>query len=337
MELFDGSKYYHKIPGLWVPKTSSYNQIHTGINLFIDTIPNLTQTIEDNFVNFNKHHDQQAKFVRNMEMMRVLLKDVHARGLESEAGRILLFANQNHKIDLLQKMMKPFITDVLSLSVAMQKAQNSEKGEKEEALGEIEINANMLKNISAISNLFEDTEYGKAQTMIIDLVEYDPAETAFASLLGLTVAKKYVEAKVALATLKEKYNEAVIQLAGVDLSKKILAVDDMPEILSFVNNALRNNYKVIAVPSGKAALKVLESQKPDLFILDIDMPEMNGYELAERIRNMSDYAKTPLVFLTGNSTREHITKAMQVGCDDFIVKPASHEYLLTKVGKFLNK
>jgi CheY-like chemotaxis protein len=85
---------------------------------------------------------------------------------------------------------------------------------------------------------------------------------------------------------------------------------------------LKKHYQVIAVPSGKAALAVIITQKPNLFILDIDMPDMDGYELARRIRSNSNFTNTPLIFLTGNSSREHITKAMEVGCNDFIVKPA---------------
>jgi DNA-binding response OmpR family regulator len=109
----------------------------------------------------------------------------------------------------------------------------------------------------------------------------------------------------------------------------------MPEILSFVNNALKNHYQVICVPSGKAALEALNMQKPDLFILDIDMPEMDGFALAKKIRATTEHRKTPLIFLTGVATREHITNATIVGSDDFLVKPVSHEYLLTKVGMFL--
>jgi len=65
------------------------------------------------------------------------------------------------------------------------------------------------------------------------------------------------------------------------------------------------------------------------------MPEMNGYELAKIIRDNANYAQTPIIFLTGNATKEHIRRAIEVGCNDFIVKPTSHETLLTKVSNFL--
>jgi two-component system sensor histidine kinase/response regulator len=111
----------------------------------------------------------------------------------------------------------------------------------------------------------------------------------------------------------------------------------MPEILSFVNNALKEFYKIIAVPDGATALEVIAQQKPNLFLFDIDMPDMDGFELAERIKAMPEHANTPLIFLTGNSSREYISKATSLGCNDFLVKPVSHEHLLTKVGKYLNE
>jgi CheY-like chemotaxis protein len=232
--------------------------------------------------------------------------------------------------------MKPFISEVLSLSIEMQKAQLFEKEKLEESLSKIEVLSNITKNIAAVGNRIYSGEYGEAKTIALELAEYIPAENGFVKLLDFLKKQKYVEAEQTVNSLMVKYEESLMKLEEVDMSKIILAVDDMPEILSFVNNALKTHFKVIAVPSGKAALNVIETQKPDLFILDVDMPEMNGYELAEKIRSKADHTKTPLVFLTGNATRERIAKAMAVGCNDFIVKPVSHEFLLTKAGKFLN-
>jgi len=113
-------------------------------------------------------------------------------------------------------------------------------------------------------------------------------------------------------------------------------VDDSPEILSFISNILKDHYRIFCVANGKTALKVMEAQNPDLFILDIDMPEMDGYELAGIIRADAGHALTPLIFLTGNSTREHVLKAIQAGANDFLVKPATREVLLTMIGKYVS-
>ena len=335
MELYDGSRYYHRIPGLLVPRNNKairHEQTHSDINRFIDTVPGLTETMEDNFVNIDKRYFQ---FTNDMEMMVLLLSKVYARGLESDANRILRLGKDGQNLTLARKMMKPFIRDVLSLSVAMQKAQSFTNGEKEETISEIEIHADMARNILTVYNLFDDEDYENARVMIEKLTEHDPEETAYLKLSNLLATQKYDEAKTTVHDLREKHIEAINQLVGTDLSKKILAVDDMPEVLSFIRNALKNHYKVFGVTDANAAVKVMAVQKPDLFILDIDMPEIDGYEIAEGIRADADYAKTPIIFLTGNSSREHVLRAIEVGGNDFLVKPTSHDNLLTKVGKYL--
>jgi len=262
------------------------------------------------------------------------LQNVCAKGLESDAQRILESVSDKSKIALAHKMMKPFITDVLSLSVRMQKAQNA-GGTASESFSPLEIHADMARNILTVCNFLDDDEYRKARAMLEKLAEQNTEEPAFFKLINLIVAKKYPEVKRAANDLREKYIEEMDKLAGSNMSKTILAVDDMPEILSFVNSALKNHYKIVAVPSGQAALNVMKSQKPDMFLLDIDMPGMDGFELLRIIRSSAEHAKTPVVFLTGNSSRDHVTAAMLEGCNDFIVKPTTYEYLRTIVGKYI--
>jgi CheY-like chemotaxis protein len=335
MSLLDGERYYHRIPGLLIGKRLSNAGIHININKFIDIVPDLMEKIERDFGCLEVSH-RRSNFIFCMEELISLLKDVYARTLESEGVKLLRCINDGKQITYALKNMKPFITDVLSLSVEMQKAQNLEKQKRTESLGKREVLSGRAKNVATVGSLINGGEYGKAQTVTSELVEYIPSENDLSKLLELINGENYEEAKKTITGLISKYEDFVTKLENVDMSKKILAVDDMPEILSFVNNALKNHYKVIAVSSGKTALKVIETQKPDLFILDIDMPEMNGHELAEKIRAIPAHAKTPLVFLTGNATREHVTKAMAVGCNDFLIKPVSHEYLLTKAEKFLS-
>jgi diguanylate cyclase (GGDEF)-like protein len=324
------SNYVHGIPGLLVPKEGAdYSQLHTDINRFIDTVPGFIDSLEESFANLDKRREY---FIKYMELLILHLKDVHARGLEARAESLLRCLQQENGMSLVSKLLKPFIANTLSLSVDMQKAQN---------FGNENVNAadsftDIANNLSAVSVLIDDGEYEKAQSMIVDM-EGSAPETMMFKLLDLITSQNYGEAENLAAVLKEQHLEEMNQLAGTDMSKVILAVDDRPEILSFVNGALRDHYKVIAVPGGNAALKVLETQNPDLFLLDIDMPEMDGYELASIIRGKAEHKETPLIFLTGNSSRAHIDKAMEVGGNDFLVKPVSHDILLTKVGKFLNK
>ncbi len=113
----------------------------------------------------------------------------------------------------------------------------------------------------------------------------------------------------------------------------ILAVDDSPEILNTLKGILSGRYRFFAVSSGKAALKFLDIHAPDLFIFDIDMPEMNGFELAG-----SQKVKTtgkPLIFLTSNANQDSVMNALKVGARDFIVKPCDEKIILQKLESIL--
>lgn len=114
----------------------------------------------------------------------------------------------------------------------------------------------------------------------------------------------------------------------------ILAVDDDAFSLDTLKASLEDSeYRFIGVNSGEAALKYLQNHDPALYILDIEMPEIDGYELARRITQMGKTA--PILFLTGNATREYVLKALKAGAADFIVKPVKKKLILDKVEKYI--
>ena len=116
--------------------------------------------------------------------------------------------------------------------------------------------------------------------------------------------------------------------------KNILAVDDKAFFLDTLKRALQGTeYKLTCLTSGSAAMKFLENHTPNLFILDIEMPEMDGYELAHKIRECDKNA--PILFLTGNATKEYVKKAIMAGAADFIVKPITQKQVLERIGKFI--
>jgi len=116
--------------------------------------------------------------------------------------------------------------------------------------------------------------------------------------------------------------------------KTILAVDDQMIFLGALRNHLRGTpYHIVCTASGEDALHYLKNNRPDLFILDVIMPEMDGYELAQRIRDRGQTA--PIIFLTGNSSRDSVTKAITAGAADFIVKPVNKEQVLERISKFI--
>ena len=118
------------------------------------------------------------------------------------------------------------------------------------------------------------------------------------------------------------------------LEYNILAVDDAAFFLGALKSFLNGTeYKVTCLTSGVTALRYLTSHTPDLFILDIEMPEMDGYTLAQKIKAQGH--KAPIIFLTGNASKEYVAKAIQVGGVDFIVKPIDKTRVLAKLKQHL--
>ena len=116
--------------------------------------------------------------------------------------------------------------------------------------------------------------------------------------------------------------------------KTILAVDDDTYCLDTFKAALKDiSCKIVGATSGSSALDVLKKLKPDLFVLDIEMPGMDGIELARQIRAAGQTA--PIVFITGKATKIYVRKCMQAGASDFIVKPLNPQNAASRIQKLL--
>jgi two-component system alkaline phosphatase synthesis response regulator PhoP len=112
---------------------------------------------------------------------------------------------------------------------------------------------------------------------------------------------------------------------------KILLVDDEPDIVEFLKyNLERENFNVIESFSGEEALRMLK-EKPDLILLDIMMPGMNGYEVCRKIKENNQFKEIPVVFLTALSQENDEIKGLEAGGSDFIKKPISPPKLIARV------
>jgi CheY-like chemotaxis protein len=119
-------------------------------------------------------------------------------------------------------------------------------------------------------------------------------------------------------------------------SKSIMIVDDNPETLSLYGMMLkRQGFRVFEVDDGASALEILEDSIPDLFILDIMMPEINGIELCQQIRALPQHERTPVIFLSAYSGTEIVEKTFAAGANDFVRKPINVEELEAKIQKLL--
>ena len=117
----------------------------------------------------------------------------------------------------------------------------------------------------------------------------------------------------------------------------VLAVDDAPDILKAVHSMLHDKYKVFTLPKPEKLKSFLSKTTPDLFLLDYQMPEINGFDLIPIIREFPEHKDTPIIFLTSEGTAEHLTVAVDLGVSDFIVKPFEMNVLRQKVAKSIRR
>ena len=111
--------------------------------------------------------------------------------------------------------------------------------------------------------------------------------------------------------------------------KVILAVDDAPENLDVVKGLLSPHYTVKAAINGQMALKIVEKQSPDLILLDIRMPGMDGYEVCRTLKANDATASIPVIFLTGESDVD--SEVAAAGGAGYITKPIEPDNLLAQI------
>jgi len=120
------------------------------------------------------------------------------------------------------------------------------------------------------------------------------------------------------------------------MDKKILVVDDEPAFVRMVSNTLSHNgYEVLTAGDGQEALRLLFAHNPDLVLLDVMMPRMDGWQTCSRIREVSDI---PIVIVTGEKKSESdIVFGLDYGADGYLIKPVGNKELLARVKAMLRR
>lgn len=135
--------------------------------------------------------------------------------------------------------------------------------------------------------------------------------------------------------LKKDVNKNSTDTTSSTGKKKILIVDDSPLVLRSIKSLLEQEYDVIAAMSGQQALDTIVTEKPDLILLDYEMPVMSGKTVFEMIKKDENIKDIPVIFLTGISDKKIIYSILQLNPADYILKPPDTKKLLNTINRVL--
>ena len=113
--------------------------------------------------------------------------------------------------------------------------------------------------------------------------------------------------------------------------RKILVVDDDPSVLTLISEILRKEFLPIVASGGKDCISKAITENPELILLDVNMPGMDGFETCGRLRTQPSTRHIPIIMLTGERSLESMVKAMELGADDYIRKPFQPRELLARI------
>src|SRR5690349_6795825 len=123
-----------------------------------------------------------------------------------------------------------------------------------------------------------------------------------------------------------------------DTKATILYVEDNPDNRTLVRRILlAEDYSLLEANNALEALKLLQNERPDLILMDINMPDMDGYTLTAKIRAMPGFERVPILALTANVMRGDKEKTLEAGCDGYIQKPLDIDQLTREIEKFISR
>lgn len=122
------------------------------------------------------------------------------------------------------------------------------------------------------------------------------------------------------------------------MPKKIFIIDDEMDLVETLSFRLKaSGYDVDSASNGKTGLEKIEVEKPDLILLDLMMPGIDGYEVCKRLKDNKDLKKIPVIMLTAKGQDSDVDLGKSMGADDYITKPFEASELMEKIKNFLSK
>lgn len=123
----------------------------------------------------------------------------------------------------------------------------------------------------------------------------------------------------------------------MNMQKAILAIDDSPTIRKFLTLALSSKgFRVITAVDGMNALEIIGKESIDLVITDLNMPNIDGFELIQSLRSESPYKEIPIIVLSSISSQEDIDRSLKLGANSYIVKPFNNATVVHEVLKYFS-
>lgn len=120
------------------------------------------------------------------------------------------------------------------------------------------------------------------------------------------------------------------------MTRKILIVDDEPNIVASIEFLMNSaGYEVVSAADGEQAIELVESFRPDLILLDVMMPAINGFEVCQRVRENPQWRDIRIIMLTAKGRDVEASKGLALGADAYVTKPFSTQELLARVREML--
>ena len=121
------------------------------------------------------------------------------------------------------------------------------------------------------------------------------------------------------------------------MSKRILIVEDQEDNRTILRDVLSTvGYELIEALNGEDGVKLAQTERPDLILMDIQLPKMDGYEATQQIKSIAELKTVPIIAVTSYALSGDEAKARAAGCDGYIAKPFSPRELLAKIRKYLS-
>ncbi len=119
------------------------------------------------------------------------------------------------------------------------------------------------------------------------------------------------------------------------MSKSILYIEDNPDNMLLVERLLKSKgFTMLQAPNGISGVEAAQLQRPDLILLDINLPDIDGYEVARRLRASASTSAIPIIAITANAMKGDVDRALTAGCDAYIPKPINLRELWTNINLF---